>query len=143
MLGRMWLRRVQVVLKNVLFLPHFSPKPPPNVPQFSPFQRDASEEKSLNFSPTPPRKSPQSHAGQAEICTKKYGISAKSTMLCTKISRRFCLRIRLRRLSPEREDKWRKCRGFGWGCHVRRMSLKGKKSGGGQARGNEGKSCRN
>ena len=51
----MRLRRVPLVLKNTLFLPHFSPKLPPNhpqnVPQFSPFQGDALAEKSLNLSP--------------------------------------------------------------------------------------------
>ena len=46
----------------------------------------------------------------------------------------------LRRTPPEREDKWGGNAGdFDGGCHVRRMPLKEKKSGGGQARGNGGK----
>ena len=82
--GEMRLRRVPLVLKNTLFLPHFSPKLPPNhpqnVPQFSPFQGDALAEKSLNLSPFTPRTPPVLTPGQAEICSKKYGIFAKSTM---------------------------------------------------------------
>lgn len=70
-------------LKSVLFLPCFAPKPPPNVPRFSLFQGDAS---ALNFSPFTPRKSPSLTPGQAEICTKKYGVLAKNTMFCLKIS---------------------------------------------------------
>ena len=49
----------------------------------------------------------------------------------------------LRRIPPEREDEWGKCRGFWWGMPCAKMPSEWEKRRGGQAEESGGKSCRN
>ena len=49
----------------------------------------------------------------------------------------------LRRIPPEREDEWGKCRGVWWGMPCAKMPSEWEKRRGGQAEENGGKSCRN